>query len=242
MDKSDTPTLLVPLLALLAILFPFAVSVRSPSPPAEGTLQAKQRTKEEGRATRTELPTHSAASLIEDFLHAHSDRETSWPLRDPRSNYSLDFMIATVPDPVDLRLPYFFDSFLDSIQRAFEADGYVLDRFHLAWSEPPPKTAETEAARQPDNTPRYRWRPSLLLFRKPATDTDQADRKLLLVFLIAKGEVEKLAPNWIAATDKGRQRLTAWNGSRQRFGGCPPHSLTVSCTRFWIRSVSRMLR
>lgn len=40
--------------------------------------------------------------------------------------------------------------------------------------------------------------------------------------LIAKGEVEKVARNWIAATEKGRLRLTAWNGFKAKIRGLSP--------------------
>lgn len=40
--------------------------------------------------------------------------------------------------------------------------------------------------------------------------------------LIAKGEVEKVARNWIAATDKGRQRLAAWKGFKAKIRGLSP--------------------
>jgi len=177
MDKSSTPALLVPLLALLAIAFPFAMNHRSPGSSSDKNPQAIQPAAQQPkRSPGNGLPPHSAAKLIEDFLHARSD-QGAWPDRDPRSKYSLDFIIATLPDPVDSRLPYFFDSSIDSIQRACEASGYVLDRFDLAWSE---KVGTDAAATATTDTPRYRRDPSLLLFRSPD------ERKLLLVFLVGE--------------------------------------------------------
>ncbi|MEJ2009817.1 MAG: hypothetical protein P8Z30_16960, partial [Acidobacteriota bacterium] len=191
MDRSDTPTLLIPLLALLAIAFPFALNLRSPAPSSEKNPQASQpaATQPENRPEKATKrpPPHSAARLIEDFLHARSDQQ-NLPAGGWQSKYSLDFMIATVPDPVDSRLPQMFDAAIDSIQRAFEASGYVLDRFDLAWSEPAGANAGSGNATGTGSTanpelPRYRREPSLLLFREP---DPEGGGKLFLVFLVGE--------------------------------------------------------
>lgn len=191
MDRSDTPTLLIPLLALLAIVFPFTFNHRSAAPASQTSSQPSPasilRQNKKLQETLGSLRPHSAARLIEDFLHARSDPGGS-PVGDPRSSYSLDFMIATVPDPVDSRLPQMFDAAIDSIQRAFEADRYVLDRFDLAWSEPASESANSSSspAAEPQ-VPRYRREPSLLLFRQPADpDNGQIEGRLLLVFLVGE--------------------------------------------------------
>lgn len=178
MDRSDTPTLLLPLLALLAIAFPFAM-LRTPAPSGGNNPQATQTAEQGGSKTpENGLRPHSAASLIEDFLHAPADQGGS-PAGNPRSNYSLDFMIATVPDPIDSRLPYMFDSTIGSIQRAFEASGCGLDRFDLAWSEPVSlKKHAHKGEKAKAEPPRYRREPSLLLFR--------GTRELILVFLVGE--------------------------------------------------------
>ena len=177
MDKKGTPALLMPLLVLVAIAFPFAMNRRSPGSSSDKSPQAIQpAVLQPKQSPAAGLPTHSAGKLIEDFLHARPVQEGGLP-GELRSKYSLDFMIATVPDPVDSRLPYFFDSFMDSIQRACEASGYVLDRFDMAWLQA--AGAGTGATGETD-IPRYRRDPGLLLFRSPD------ERKLLLVFLVGE--------------------------------------------------------
>lgn len=216
MDRSDTPTLLLPLLALLAIAFPFAM-YRTPASSGGNNPQASQPaeqqvTREPGKQ-RIETKPHTAARLIEEFLDARSYRNT-WPEGDPRSDYSLDFMIAIAADPIDSRLVRMFDSSIDSIERAFEADGYDLDRFDLAWSKTAGSKADAKTGIELNadaEPPRYRRQPSLLLFRKPPdlekklTDpNDEASKgKLFLVFLV--GETPTSGIHKAAMADALRQ-------------------------------------
>ena len=54
-------------------------------------------------------------------------------------NYQLwkvDSLIATVPDPVESGLGSVFDDYVDSIERAVSATGYVLDHFYNPWPSP----------------------------------------------------------------------------------------------------------
>lgn len=208
MDRSNTPTLLIPLLALLAIAFPFAVNLRPPAAPGGNTHPPSQVSlQRSNKEPETRLQPHSAAKLIEDFLHAPAD-QGRWQDGDPRANYTLNFMIAIVADPIDSRLTRTFDSSISSIQRAFEASGYVLDRFDLAWSEPAgskagaspdndgaskdkPETADSRSQHsqlsQSAENPRYRRQPSLLLFRDPPDPSrNRAKGKLSMVFLVGE--------------------------------------------------------
>lgn len=178
MGKSNI-SFLLPLLALMAVVLPFSISFRARTA-ASGAGQARVLSGgSEPGATKplpSELAAHSAAKLVADYLDIQAGAE-AWPAGDPRSQYTLDFILATVPDPIDSRLPYFFDSFLDSIQRASEASGYVLDSFDLAWPLPQAEGRNIETARLPA---RFENEPSLLLFRNPA------GHKLLLLFLVGE--------------------------------------------------------
>jgi len=53
-------------------------------------------------------------------------------LLDP-SRAQVDFLIATVPDPIDTRFAYRFDSILDDVQMAIESQDWNLDHFWLPW-------------------------------------------------------------------------------------------------------------
>jgi hypothetical protein len=185
MDKGNTP-LLLPLLAFMAMILPFAVNLQ-PFKADTSSRQSERSTFREEHVMKgeSELPAHSAAKLVSDYFYVQPDAP-EWTADDPRKGYSLEVIVATVPDPIDSRLPYFFDCFLDSIQRASEAAEYVLDSFDLAWTVPSTKD-ESENTR---HSARFETDPSLLLFRNPS------GHKLLLVFLVGEtptGGVHKLA-------------------------------------------------
>src|SRR5262249_28076249 len=55
-------------------------------------------------------------------------------LRKERSPlYKLDYLILTIPDPIDSRFDYLFDRVMDATQRAMAAESFVLDRYLLPW-------------------------------------------------------------------------------------------------------------
>ncbi|MGH9455937.1 MAG: hypothetical protein ACRD2O_18440, partial [Terriglobia bacterium] len=179
MGKGNSPLLLLPLLALVAAIFPFALNVRSLAGGNEMGQGGAVLTSAEHPSKdlpESDLAQSRAVELVRAYLD--SQQQTPQPAaNDPRKGYTLDFIIATVPDPIDSRLPYFFDSFLDSIQRASESAGYLLDRFDLRW------TRQSESGKQPSDPRRptdYEREPSLLLLR------NSSDRKLLLIFLVGE--------------------------------------------------------
>src|SRR5207302_1456465 len=107
-------------------------------------------------------------------------------------------------DPKSSGLSYTFDRYLDAIQRAAEAAGYVLDRFDLPWMEKSasqPQTPITIATTQtlitlaasqmkvdqPEKTEDQlealaKRQPGIILFR----GTDGQGYKLLVVFLVGE--------------------------------------------------------
>jgi hypothetical protein len=119
----------------------------------------------------------SARDLVSWFLFSRADQQATATEKAVDGAYSIEFLVATVPDPIDSRLPNFFDSFAESIGRATEAAGYTLDRFALPWMEESDKDQKAPSL----------WRqtlgesvPGLILFRNPR------ERALLLVFLVGE--------------------------------------------------------
>lgn len=47
--------------------------------------------------------------------------------------YAMEFLVATIPDPLDSHVGWLFDQQLDAIERAIEGTGHSLDRFSLPW-------------------------------------------------------------------------------------------------------------
>jgi hypothetical protein len=178
MDNSNPPLLLLPFLALVAII-PFALKVRSPATSSElhqGNVYVSAGEQGSTVQPSAEVDQSRARQLVQEYLDAQPGM-AEWPEKDPRRKYTLDFIIATVPDPIDSRLPHFFDSFLDSIERASESVGYVLDRFDLRWTERPGNSSQAGGPRSLKN---YEQEPSILLFPNPSV------HKLLLIFLVGE--------------------------------------------------------
>lgn len=198
MARPNNSTLLLPFMAVLALIFPFTFGSRS-SPPSGGqALHAAAPQQEHNPAPN---PGPSAEPADEDLHNAKGILtrffgETRININDPaespiRRNYQLDFMFVTIPDPVDSRLPYLFDRSLTAIQRAAETDHYVLARFDLPWLEEirARAAANSESSNSVgtihDHHHEYETHPGYLLFRqeqqKPL-DTTRA----LLVFLVGE--------------------------------------------------------
>ena len=85
-------------------------------------------------------------------------RRTLDPEEEIRRNihgYKTEFLIATVPDPIDSAYGYAFDQVVDAIQRAVEKkDGYILDRSWLPWE------LDRKAKPKPGDPPSNYARPS----------------------------------------------------------------------------------
>ena len=88
----------------------------------------------------------------------------------------VDFLIATVPDPIDSNTRWQFDPMYDSLQRGISATGYVLDRFYIP---------DWDSTRNPDTDARVGNRlherlPGVVLFRK----STEGRPELLVLFLV----------------------------------------------------------
>jgi hypothetical protein len=154
------------------------------------------------------------------------------------SPLSLQFLIASLPEPAKSGQKHEFDRALDAAVRAIESTGYLRANFYLPWSQDAPAAAD--CAQQV---------PGLLLFRK-ATDP----RKLLGLLVVAEtpttgptlaqlqfglelaaafplraGQVALLAPYFSGSTLPLTQALTDWV---QRI----PSPLKVMPTSFLVRT------
>ncbi|HEY7769978.1 hypothetical protein [Longimicrobium sp.] len=142
-------------------------------------------------------------SLVREFLGEPGPPAATLAKRGAhqRHVYSLDVLIATVPDPVDSRLDWAFDSYLASVRRAHERTGYVIDRFWLPWGSVPDTLRTESGARVREEYP------GALLFRRLAGNTVQ----LSLVYVV--GEVPTRGvhrPALKRALDERRQLLRAF--------------------------------
>ena len=176
METRNPAPILITLFAALAVLYP-VLGARTPeSNPAipKKTFRGKSENPQ-GEPAKQGFP--NAKDLVAQFLFSRADEQAIPTDKAGSEAYGIDSLIATVPDPVNSRLPNFFDSFTESIESAAEAAGYTLDRFALPWVE--------EGDRDQKGPPLWGQTledsvPGLILFRNPA------EQKLLLVFLVGE--------------------------------------------------------
>jgi hypothetical protein len=177
MDSQRLAPFVVTLVAAFALLHPMTTAIRKPgnnSAPASSRPEGRPELAK-GEPANLEFPT--AQDLVSEFLFSRKGDQAAPSGYPAEAAYNIDFLIATAPDPISSRLPYFFDSFVESLESAAEASGYTLDRFGLPWLE--------KENGDRDNVPSwhrtlYESVPGLILFRNPQ------ERKLLLVFLVGE--------------------------------------------------------
>ena len=113
--------------------------------------------------------------------------ETLDDLRKARHNFHVEFLIATVPDPIDTPYGYAFDQAVDAIQRAVEKkNGCILDRAWLPWEI----DKKTKGAKADDKGGPINFReayPGLLLFRYGKQVDHNINRSgICIVFLVGE--------------------------------------------------------
>ena len=132
-DSEKKPTTPLPWIVLSGILGLFAVGTpagNSNAPPKAGD-------------KKEIVAAPEAANLIADnpirpLVEFHSSRtEIPKPeelLSGDLHGYDKEFLIVTVPDPIDSPFGYLFDQVIDAVQRAVEKkNAYSLDRAWLPW-------------------------------------------------------------------------------------------------------------
>ena len=114
-------------LALGAALTVAASATRPHSPRAANP--ASQALADTGRVQpvlRPQADRTTGTDLITAFLGAPLDKQ---------SDVQLEVLIVSLPDPISSHLDWSYDAQLESVRRAFERDGYLIDRFWLPWRQ-----------------------------------------------------------------------------------------------------------
>ena len=158
MKSRRSAPLLFTVFAAFAFLYPMTTATRTPgnnSAPATNIPRSKLESPE-GAPARLGFPT--AKDLVAAFLFSSEGDQAASSGHPSEAPYRIEFLIATVPDPVSSRLPHFFDSFVESLENAAEASGYTPDRFALPWLERG-NGAGDNVPRVASNTLRVRARP-----------------------------------------------------------------------------------
>lgn len=197
LDSDKPKSAPLPWLLLTGLLGVFAVGVPQTGTNAPTSVAKKDEKKEPDLLAKHEDPDDPVAledrkkrpSLIPvfDFHKSSYEHGTLKPLDQLRGNvhgYQTEFLIATVPDPVDSPYGHAFDQVVDAIQRGVEKkDGYILDRCWLPWDtdrKMKPKPGE------PPSNLRERF-PGILLFRHGKQKSLNVDKSgLCVVFLVGE--------------------------------------------------------
>lgn len=114
----------------------------------------------------------TAVSNEDDFARSLQELKTLQELSE--KIFDMKFMVATVPDPIDSHVGWQFDPVIDAIQRAFEAERFVLDRFYFPWQIDTPKRSDPSKIDLPIHA-RY---PGVILFRSAALVPSPTDEQL----------------------------------------------------------------
>jgi hypothetical protein len=141
------------------------VSITRPSAPRTGpadSASVAQTAKETGPA---DAPFERGEDLLAGFFGAAPT---------VGDTFSLDVLIACVPDPYDSHLDWSYDGALETIRRAFETAGYVTDRFWL------PSQRDSVRRAGHGRVALREVRPGVVLFRS----SNSGDRRLHLLYLI----------------------------------------------------------
>ena len=110
---------------------------------------------------------------------------------------TLDVIIVSIPDPISSHLDWSYDAQLESVRRAFERDGYLVDRFWLPWRQPLDSASVSIATA--DGLPGARV-PGVMLFRR----STGVRPDLRLVYVI--GEVPTFGVHKAALRDALNER------------------------------------
>ena len=259
MESPDWSSRMLPVLGALAVIFPLSLVIRPPSPTG-GASETGRQAAPKGRvsagrapksnssqktASKSDWEHNNAARMVAEFLcpklHGNDSLKCDMP---PGGTYAIDFIIATVPDPVDSSLPYIFDWYVDAIQKAIVAGGYLPDRFDLPWldgkGENDQAGGTSEGGGSRDVTlqlngprieikenggqkyPRFETEPGLVLFRKTEVvpGTLKIKHKLLLLFLVGETPTAGIHKAALASALDQMTQFYPWkNGQDQR----PPY-------------------
>ena len=179
----------IPWVVLSGILGLFAVGTPLPSTAPKDTPRTPPKT-EPAAEVRTRVPVNPLLKPIEEF---HASRDEAWKPSDLARDvhgYQTEFLIATVPDPIDSPYGYAFDQVVDAVQRGVQQkDGYLLDRAWLPW-EADRKSKTPPATNPPTPPPPTELRetmPGVLVFRHGKDAVKGINKPgLCVVFLVGE--------------------------------------------------------
>src|SRR5262245_5074690 len=186
-DSEKSKSAPLPWVILSGVLGLFAVS--APRPAGDAPSVAKPAEKKEASADG--VPRFSGRDPLKPIHDFYATHDGTWDpeddLRNAAQGYETEFLIATVPDPIDSTFGSSFDQVVEAIQRAVERkDGYILDRAWLPWELD--RKTRPKPTDDPTDMPSLREScPGVLLFRHGRDKSRNITRPgLCVVFLVGE--------------------------------------------------------
>jgi hypothetical protein len=134
--------LAIVVIAAVTIVRPLGSGARdSGGVAAQGAAPAPRPAGSSSKAPAADSDVHKdALTLISEYVFGRdvfvgrANEDLTERVRDLRArsdDVAIEFLIATLPDPIDSNARWMFDPMLDAIQRAAVANHYILDRFYI---------------------------------------------------------------------------------------------------------------
>ena len=195
-DAAPSRAFPLPWIFLSGVLGLFAVSVPNSTGPAPPPAEAKNAV-----APPPVLPREEPLRPLRDFFAVQKGRPEAAldlpTIAGGLHGYEVEFLIATVPDPIDSPFGFAFDSVVDAIQRGVERRrNYVLDRTWLPW-EDDRKAKPGDGKERPKDAPAlgamHEEYPGVMLFRHPVDAAKDILRPgICVVFLVGETSLSGL--------------------------------------------------
>jgi len=218
LDRSGASVFLIPLLAVMALFYPIALRKGASEPGASFRMPSGENAQKQAKPDQQASEAWSRdRRAVRSFFNIPSDpsQKSQWRSPDnPLDRATLNFLIMTVPDPIDSGLPHMFDRFVGALRQALQTQPYFLSRFDLPWqdcfeggTEPDDGSKDhselamnTDQKKKDCETRRYHKEPGFLLLTNPGatyprneatTDkgketNEKSATDLLLVYLVGE--------------------------------------------------------
>lgn len=153
------------------------------------------------------------------------------PLASTSSQSNLQFVIATVPDPVKTHLSLLFDRNIEALQQAAQDENYSFDSSWFPWSDGKTYSPIPEVEGATATTSAPEDQPGIIVFRKglPSTGTGEPYAQGLVIFLVGEmpaGGLNDLqfenAVKWINKLGNGQSPPTSLRIIGPTFSGTLP--------------------
>jgi hypothetical protein len=193
---------------------------------------------------KTVCPAKELTELIEDYFRAETGGRkdisvTPWGVP-KRELPNIQFVIASLPDPVHTHMALLFDRSIEAIESAAQASGYLFSRAWMPWdiSTHNESTDFTVRLALADYRQRMESLPGLMIFQKSAEETSSEDRAILFVFVVGETptgglHVEqfhnalKIRQSILSGADKSKSNINKTDASKSNARRFDPETLRI---------------